>query len=157
MVGPSIGGWLYEIGGIRAAVPARRRARCAGAVGFSGSTCRRPRADRSGVAAWSVLRIAAPSPSAPPVVVAIAATTAMLEPVLPLFLTAKLGLGPARIGLIFGCGAVASTMLHPIYGRLADRWGGRRMMLTGLPLVACIAAAAQPDLELSSRRSPSSC
>src|SRR5205085_9699755 len=27
---------------------------------------------------------------------------------------------------------------HPIYGRLADRWGGRRMMLTGLPLVACV-------------------
>jgi DHA1 family solute carrier family 18 vesicular amine transporter 1/2 len=61
----------------------------------------------------------------------------MLEPVVPLYLTAKFGIGPARIGLIFGCGAVASAILHPIYGRLADRWGGRRLMLTGLPLVAC--------------------
>ena len=72
------------------------------------------------------------------VVVAISATISMLEPVLPLYLSAKLGIGPARIGLIFGIGAVATTMLHPIYGRLADRWGGRRLMLIGLPLVACI-------------------
>jgi MFS family permease len=72
------------------------------------------------------------------VVVAISATISMLEPVLPLYLSAKLWIGPARIGLIFGSGAVASALLHPIYGRLADRWGGRRMMLTGLPLVACI-------------------
>ena len=59
----------------------------------------------------------------------------MLEPVLPLFLNGKLGLGPARIGLLFGCAAVASALLHPIYGRLADRWGGRRLMLVGLLLV----------------------
>ena len=72
------------------------------------------------------------------VVVAISATISMLEPVLPLFLTEKLGIGPARIGLIFGSGAVASTILHPIYGRLADRWGGRRLMMTGLLLVACV-------------------
>jgi MFS family permease len=61
----------------------------------------------------------------------------MLEPVVPLFLTALLGLGPARIGLVFGSGAVASTILHPINGRFADRWGGRRMMIAGLLLVAC--------------------
>jgi MFS family permease len=79
------------------------------------------------------------------VVVAISATISMLEPVLPLYLSAKLGIGPARIGLIFGSGAVASAVLHPIYGRLADRWGGRRLMLTGLPLVAC----ALPLLTLS--------
>jgi MFS family permease len=62
----------------------------------------------------------------------------MLEPVLPLYLTAKLGLGPARIGMLFGAGAVASAILHPIYGRLADRWGGRRLMITGLVLAACM-------------------
>ena len=62
----------------------------------------------------------------------------MQEPVLPLFLNARLGLGPARLGLLFGCAAVVSAILHPVYGRLADRWGGRRMMLLGLPLVACV-------------------
>jgi predicted MFS family arabinose efflux permease len=39
---------------------------------------------------------------------------------------------------VFGCGAVASTILHPIYGRLAGRWGGRRRLMTGLLLVACV-------------------
>jgi MFS family permease len=67
----------------------------------------------------------------------VSATISMLEPVLPLFLEATLGLGPARVGVVFGSGAVASTILHPIIGRLADRWGGRRLMMTGLMLVAC--------------------
>ena len=61
----------------------------------------------------------------------------MLEPVLPLFLSSRLGLGPARIGLVFGIGAVVSSVLHPIVGRLADRWGARRLTLIGLGLVAC--------------------
>ena len=59
-------------------------------------------------------------------------------PVLPLYLSATLGLGPARIGLLFGFGAVASTMLHPIYGRLVNRAGSRRMTMIGLVLVACL-------------------
>ena len=54
----------------------------------------------------------------------------MLEPVLPLHLTATLGIGPARIGLLFGMRRGRVDVLHPIYGRLADRWGGRRLMLT---------------------------
>ena len=65
----------------------------------------------------------------------------MLEPVLPLHLSATLGLGPARIGLLFGVAAVASTVLHPVYGRLVDRWGGRRLTLIGLVLVGVHAAA----------------
>ncbi len=71
------------------------------------------------------------------VVVAASATLSTLEPVLPLFLAATLGIGPARVGLLFGSGALASSILHPIYGRLTDRWGGRRLMMIGLPLVAC--------------------
>jgi MFS family permease len=58
--------------------------------------------------------------------------------VLPLFLFSRLGIGPARIGLVFGVGAVVSTIVHPIYGRLADRWGGRRLTMIGLVLVACV-------------------
>jgi MFS family permease len=70
-------------------------------------------------------------------VVAIAATISMLEPVLPLFLYATLGIGPARIGLIFGIGAVASMVLHPLFGRLVNRAGARRLTMIGLVLVAC--------------------
>jgi MFS family permease len=56
----------------------------------------------------------------------------MLEPVIPLVMKARAGLGPGAIGMLFGIAAVASTAMHPIYGRLSDRWGGRRLMLIGL-------------------------
>ena len=136
MVGPSIGGWLYEAGGIRAPFLLVAGLAILGALGFVWLDLPPPVAETEPVSARVVLR-SRPVAVCAAVVVAISATLTMEEPVLPLFLHAKLGLGPARLGLIFGCGAVASAILHPIYGRLADRWGGRRMMLTGLPLVAC--------------------
>ena len=69
-------------------------------------------------------------------VVLAAATIAMLEPVLPLFFDRRLGLTPAQIGLLFGIAAVASTLMPLIYGPLIDRWGARRLTLTGLVLTA---------------------
>ena len=47
-------------------------------------------------------------------------------------------MGPARIGYLFGVGAVASTVLHPIYGALVNRVGSRRMTVIGLVLVAAL-------------------
>jgi MFS family permease len=47
-------------------------------------------------------------------------------------------MGPARIGLVFGIAAVASTALHPVFGHLADRWGGRRLMLVGLLAIGSV-------------------
>src|SRR5207244_6321402 len=64
------------------------------------------------------------------------ATISMLEPVLSLHLSLRVGLGPARIGMVFGIAAVASAILHPLCGRLVDRWGGRRLTMIGLVLVA---------------------
>ena len=137
MVGPSIGGWMYETGGIRAPFLLVAGLAVAGALGFLWLDVPPPVAETEPLPVRVVLR-SRPVAVCAAVVVAISATLTMEEPVLPLFLNGKLGLGPARLGLIFGCGAVASSILHPIYGRLADRWGGRRMMLTGLPLVACV-------------------
>ena len=137
MVGPSIGGWLYEIGGIRAPFLLVAGLALFGALAFLWLDIPRPVAETEPVPMGVVLR-SRPVAICAAVVVAISATLTMEEPVLPLFLSAKLGLGPARLGLVFACGAVASAILHPLYGRLADRFGGRRMMLTGLPLVACI-------------------
>src|SRR5437879_25052 len=65
-------------------------------------------------------------------VVIVSATMSMLEPVLAIFLGTTLAISPARIGLLFGIAAVVSTTLHPIFGRLADRWGARRLTLVGL-------------------------
>ena len=137
MVGPSIGGWMYEAGGIRAPFLLVAGLAILGALGFIWLDMPPPVTETEPVAVRVVLR-SRPVAVCAAVVVAISATLTMEEPVLPLFLNARLGLGPARLGLLFGCGAVASSILHPIYGRLADRWGGRRMMLTGLPLVACV-------------------
>src|SRR5262249_20875521 len=64
-------------------------------------------------------------------VVAASSTMSMLEPMLSLHLQ-TLGIGPGRVGLVFGVGAVAATVLPPFVGRLADRWGSRRLTLYGL-------------------------
>jgi MFS transporter, DHA1 family, solute carrier family 18 (vesicular amine transporter), member 1/2 len=137
MVGPTIGGWLYELGGIRAPFMTVAALATLSAAGFLWLDVPSEHAATEPVPIGVVVRSRAVATCAA-VVVAISATISMLEPVLPLYLSAKFGIGPARVGLIFGSGAVASTLLHPIYGRLADRWGGRRLMLTGLPLVACV-------------------
>jgi DHA1 family solute carrier family 18 vesicular amine transporter 1/2 len=137
MIGPTIGGWLYEAGGIRAPFLTVAVLAALAAAGFVFLNIEAPRAATEEVPLGVVLRSPAVAICAA-VVVAVSATISMLEPVLPLFLEATLGLGPARVGLLFGSGAVASTILHPIYGRLADRWGGRRLMMTGLLLVACV-------------------
>jgi MFS family permease len=94
-------------------------------------------ADREVVPIAAVLRDPAVTACAAAVVAA-SATISMLEPVLPLFLSSRLGIGPARIGLIFGIGAVVSTLAHPICGRLVNRWGGRRLTMIGLVLAACV-------------------
>ena len=73
-------------------------------------------------------------------VVAASSTLSMLEPVLALHL-GTLAIGPARIGILFGIAAVMNAMLHPLFGRFADRWGARRMMLLGLTLSAFALAA----------------
>jgi DHA1 family solute carrier family 18 vesicular amine transporter 1/2 len=62
----------------------------------------------------------------------------MFEPVLSLWLSSSLAVQPGRIGLVFGVAAVGSTVLHPAYGRLADRYGGRPLMLIGLAAGAVI-------------------
>jgi MFS family permease len=40
------------------------------------------------------------------------------------------------VGIVFGVAAVAATALHPVFGRLSDRWTGRRLTMIGLVLTA---------------------
>jgi DHA1 family solute carrier family 18 vesicular amine transporter 1/2 len=136
MFGPTLGGWLYEAGGIRLPFLVVGLLAIAGAIAFMWLDLPPQKTERDVVPIRAVLRIPAVAACALAVVSA-SATISMLEPVLPLFLTTSLGVGPARIGLLFGIGAVFSTILHPIYGRLVNRWGGRRLTMIGLVLVAC--------------------
>ena len=134
-VGPTLGGWLKP---------------AASVFRFLRSLPRRARWDRHSLA-WlpeargtgesvstaALLRVPSVAMCAIAVVVA-GATIAMLEPVLPLFLSDSLGLGPARIGLMFGVAAVASTGLHPVFGHFADRWGGWPLMIAGLTAIGLV-------------------
>jgi multidrug resistance protein len=135
MIGPTLGGWLYEAGGVElpfyaVAVAALLVAGLLLVVPFPAS-----QAPAERVPILTIVREPAVTTCALIVIVG-ASTAAMLEPVLSLWLASDLGLGPARVGLVFGVAAVASTVLHPVYGGLADRWGARRMTLVGLVLMA---------------------
>src|SRR5262245_13711768 len=134
VVGPTFGGWLYELGGVRLPFLFVVALAIAGALAFVWYEPPRLHADRDVVPVMAVLRTPAILACAGAVVV-ISATVTMTEPVLALHLQ-SLGIGPGRVGTLFGIGAVASTLLHPVFGSLSDRYGSRRLTLYGLVATA---------------------
>jgi MFS transporter, DHA1 family, solute carrier family 18 (vesicular amine transporter), member 1/2 len=137
MIGPSLGGWLYETGGMRLPFLAVAGFAMAATIGFAWLRLPSVQAEREAVPLGQLLRVPAVATCALTVVVA-ASTAAMLEPAISLWLSSDLGLNPARIGIVFGVAAVAATALHPVFGRFADRYGGRRMTMIGLVLTALL-------------------
>jgi len=132
MIGPSIGGWLYELGGMRLPFATVAGMAIVAAVAFLWLENPSPPAGHEPVPIGLVVRV--PSVALCAVaVLAISSTVSMLEPVLSLHLSG-LAINPARIGLVYGAAAVASTIVHPLYGRAADRWGARRLTMIGLAL-----------------------
>lgn len=136
IVGPSIGGWLYQAGGVALPFLFTSALSLVCAAGFAWI---RPPAVAAAPSPrgsiWSIARAPAVALCVAAVVV-VSATIAMLEPVLPLFFDAALGLGPADIGLLFGMAAVASAVMPFVYGPMTDRWGGRWLTLAGLVLMS---------------------
>lgn len=137
MLGPSIGGWLYESGGATLPFLLVTLLAVVGAIGFllmevpaQGDVREtvpfRQLIAHADIAACSML------------VVVVSSTMAMYEPVLALHLTSAIGLTPSRVGMVFGVAALASTVLHPLYGWLADRVGGPRLMTVGLVVAAAV-------------------
>lgn len=56
----------------------------------------------------------------------------MITPLLPVFLTAVLGAGPAVVGLVEGVAEAAASILKAVSGRMVDRGvGARRLVLAG--------------------------
>jgi MFS transporter, DHA1 family, solute carrier family 18 (vesicular amine transporter), member 1/2 len=131
MFGPTLGGWLYELGGMRLPFLAVAALATLSGLAFLWLDLPSEHASRESVPVLTVLRTPAVAACATAVIV-VSATLSMLEPVLSLHLYTNLGVGPARIGFVFGVAAVASTILHPVFGRLADRWGARRLTMGGL-------------------------
>jgi predicted MFS family arabinose efflux permease len=135
IIGPSIGGWLYEAGGVALPFEAVAFVALVCAIGFAIVRPER-RLDRvSTLSIWTVIRVPRVAFCAAMIVLT-GGTVAMLEPVLPLFYDRDLGLGPSQIGLLFGIAAIASTLMPLIYGRMIQRWGARRLSLIGLGLTA---------------------
>lgn len=137
MIGPSIGGWLYELGGM--ALPFSVVAAAAALNGLAFLLIRTPPVASAAVPSSMRAILAVPAIAlCTAAATAGSATITMLEPVLPLVFERRFGFGPARIGLMFGVSALASTLMHPIYGRLSDVYGGKRLTLIGLVLSACL-------------------
>lgn len=60
------------------------------------------------------------------------AASEMITPLLPIFLTAALGAGPAIVGLVEGLAHAAASVLQVVSGRLMDRGAGaKRLVLAG--------------------------
>jgi DHA1 family solute carrier family 18 vesicular amine transporter 1/2 len=131
MIGPTLGGWLYETGGVRVPFLSVALFAVLAAIGFAWLEIPAKHAAHEAVPVRAMLRVPAVAVCSAAVVV-IGGTIAMVEPILSLFLAASIHLGPARVGMVFGAGAVASAVLHPLTGHLADRWGARRVTIWGL-------------------------
>lgn len=135
MIGPTLGGWLYEHGGPTVPYLLVAALSAVAALGFLWLRPADHREAEARVPLREVLGVRAVAVCAAAVVLG-GGTIAMLEPVLSLFLAREIGLGPTRVGLVFGGGALVSAVLHPVFGRVADRAGGRRLMLIGLGAMA---------------------
>lgn len=60
------------------------------------------------------------------------AASEMITPLLPIFLTAALGAGPAIVGLVEGVAEATASLLKLVSGRLMDRgWRAKRLVLGG--------------------------
>jgi DHA1 family solute carrier family 18 vesicular amine transporter 1/2 len=134
MIGPTLGGWLYDLGGIR--LPFIAVAALAVVVFVLLVATPVPEQHAAGEIVPIRMVVSVPAIAAcAAAVVAIAGTITMLEPVLSLHL-GELNLTPGRIGTVYGLAAVVTTLLHPVCGRLSDRFGARRVTVAGLLLTA---------------------
>ena len=74
------------------------------------------------------------------------AASEMITPLLPVFLTATLGAGPAIVGLVEGVAEATASILKLVAGRLVDRGAGaKRLVVAGYGL----ANLARPALGLA--------
>ena len=131
MLGPSLGGWLYEMGGSRMPFLGVAALSALCTLGFIWMKAPAQLERGEYATLRQLLRVRAVAICGLAVTLG-GGTLAMLEPMLALFLAEHIGLGPSRIGLVFGSSAVTLAFLHPIVGRIADRKGGRWLMQAGL-------------------------
>jgi multidrug resistance protein len=136
MVGPSAGGWLYEIGGVRMPFLAMAALSTVTLIAWVFVDVPRGVPHQPEAPIRDALRARGVAQCAALVVIA-AATLSMMEPIGALHLSA-LGNSPARIGIVFGAAALTNSLLHPLVGRLGDRFGAQTMTIAGLVVCGCV-------------------
>ena len=143
ILGPTLGGWLYQLGGVEFPFLVLAGVAAALAVAFACLEVPPPGPQAAVPIPVRALLRSRPVATCAALVVIVGGTLAMLEPVFSLFMSTTLGLGPARVGLVFGAAAAASAVLSPVFGRLTSRLGATRLMTVGtvaaglaLPLLA---------------------
>jgi multidrug resistance protein len=133
MIGPSLGGWLYEMGGIRLPFLFVTAMGVLTLVGFVWLRLPDHRAPHEEVPIARLLWHPGVLTCSMVVFMAASALT-MYEPVFVLYLQGTLGIGPAKVGTVFAAASLANTFFHPLVGRAVDKWGARR--LTGIGLLS---------------------
>jgi len=145
LVGPPLGGLLYEWGGYQ--WPFLLAAGLAALDGVARGLLLAdpPRRETETISPLELLRDRSILVTVG-VVIAGAGMWGLLEPILPLYLEREYGFSPGGIGLLFGAATLTYGISAPVVGALCDRWGRRPTMVAGLVLVA----AALPLLGLPS-------
>ena len=135
LLGPPVGGLLYEWAGFR--TPFLVAAAVASLDGLARwwllADPPRPADARPALAA--LLRDRAVLVTAGAAVVG-AGTWGLLEPVLPLYLERRFGVSPGGVGLLFGAATLVYGITAPAVGALCDRWGTRPTMAMGIVVLA---------------------
>ena len=65
----------------------------------------------------------------------------LLIPVVPLFASGPLAVGPVGVGVAVGTFSVTALVLRPFAGRLADRWDRQRLLVAGALWFTVVVAA----------------
>lgn len=147
LLGPSLGGWLYQLGDYR--LPFFVAAGLAVADGILRIVLLRdlPETKSAGglLSPFGLLRNRKVLLVGGVVVIG-AAVPSVLEPTLPLHLQELLGAEPGMIGMLFAVPTLAYGAATPFIGRLSGRIGHRKAILFGLAAVSVsLPLAALPD------------
>jgi DHA1 family solute carrier family 18 vesicular amine transporter 1/2 len=137
LVGPPLGGLLYEWGGYRAPFLVAGIVAMVEAAALLLLIADPPRrADERGEGGLrALLKDRAVLLAAGAAVVG-AGAWGLLEPVLPLRLEEVFGFSPGGVGLLFGAATLVYGVSSPLVGRLSDHWGPRPVMAVGIVLLA---------------------
>jgi DHA1 family solute carrier family 18 vesicular amine transporter 1/2 len=131
LLGPPVGGLLYEWGGYR--LPFLIAAGLAVLDGLARLLLLAdpPRGHGEPASLPALLRDRSVLVAAGTVIVG-AGVWALLEPTLPLYLERAFGLSAGAVGLLFGAATLVYGIASPVVGALSDRWARRPTMAVGV-------------------------